>query len=152
MKYLLDTNVYLTASGSEETKKEFRKSIFPLLPVTYLSAVVAYELSVDARDRRTAELLREFIYPMQRAGRVISPTFEDWVEAARVVTAIHDRERSWRSKLPALQNDVLIALTARRIGAMLLTFKRDDFRLIRHHTDFFLRILGVEKHSGFSSS
>jgi predicted nucleic acid-binding protein len=58
-----------------------------------------------------------------------------------VVTAIEARERSWRSKLPALLNDILIALSARRIGATLLTYNRDDFRLIHRHADFSLRVL-----------
>ena len=39
-------------------------------------------------------------------------------------------------KLPALLNDILIALCARRIGATLLTYNRDNFRLIRRHADF----------------
>lgn len=40
-----------------------------------------------------------------------------------------------------LSADVLIALSARRIGATLLTHNRDDFRLIRRHADFSLRVL-----------
>ncbi len=43
MKYLLDTNVYLEACRSEETRNRFRTTFFPLLPATFLSAVVAYE-------------------------------------------------------------------------------------------------------------
>jgi len=78
---------------------------------------------------------------MERTGRVVNPTFEDWVEASAVVTAIEKKDRGWRSKLPALLNDILIALCARRIGATLLTYNKDDFRLIRRHKNFSLRIL-----------
>jgi len=78
---------------------------------------------------------------MERTGRVVNPTFEDWVEASAVVTAIEEKDRGWRSKLPALLNDILIALCARRIGATLLTYNKDDFRLIRRHKTFSLRIL-----------
>jgi predicted nucleic acid-binding protein len=141
VKYLLDTNVYLEAVRSEETRARFRKAFFPLLPATFLSAVVAYELSVNARRRQTQTLVRELVRPMERTGRVVSPAFDDWLEASEVVTAIGERDRRWRSKLPALLNDVLIALCARRVGAMLLTYNRDDFRLIHRHTDFSLRIL-----------
>jgi hypothetical protein len=49
----------------------------------------------------------------------VTPTFDDWVEAAAVVTAIDARDRNWRSKLPALLNDILIALSARRVGPSL---------------------------------
>jgi predicted nucleic acid-binding protein len=115
--------------------------LFPLLPATFLSAVVAYGLSVNAENRQTQDLIWEYIYPTQRAGRLIAPTFDDWMRAAEVVTSIEKKERWWRSKLAAPVNDILIALCARRIGALLLTYNRDDFRLIHRHTDFWLRIL-----------
>jgi len=141
VKYLLDTNVYLEAIRSEESRAQFRKTFYPLFPATYLSAVVSYELGVNAYNRRTVSLVQDFLRPMERTGRVVTPTFDDWTVASEVVTAIEARERSWRSKLPALLNDILIALSARRIGATLLTYNRDDFRLIRRHADFSLRVL-----------
>jgi predicted nucleic acid-binding protein len=141
MKYLLDTNVYLEAFRSEQRKVQFRQSFFPLLPATFLASVVAYELNVNAKDGRTRTLLQELIRPMEQTGRVVSPTFIDWVEAAAVVTAIEEKARGWRSKLPSLLNDILIALCARRIGAILVTYNKDDFQLIRRHKDFSLRVL-----------
>lgn len=141
MKYLLDTSVYLEACRSEETKSRFRHTFYPLLPATVLSAVVAYELTVNAQDRRTRSLLQDFTRPMERTGRLVSPTLEDWLKASEVVTAIEQKDRAWRSKLPALLNDILIALCARQVGAMVITYNRDDFRLIRRHLGFSLRIL-----------
>jgi predicted nucleic acid-binding protein len=38
-------------------------------------------------------------------------------------------------------NDILLALSARRIGADLFTFNREDFQLIRRHLPFSLQIL-----------
>ncbi len=141
MKYLLDTNVYLEACRSEGTKARFRRTFHPLLPASVLSAVVAYELTVNAQDRRTRSLLQDFTRPMERTGRLVSPTFEDWLKASEVVTAIEQRDRAWRSKLPALLNDILIALCARQVGAMVITYNQGDFRLIRRHLGFSLRIL-----------
>ena len=77
MKYVLDTNVYLVAAASEEAAARFREAFLPLLPATFLSAVVAYELSVNARGRSTFELVRGFVAPMRRTGRVVSPSFDD---------------------------------------------------------------------------
>jgi predicted nucleic acid-binding protein len=62
---------------------------------------------------------------------------------SEVVTAIEANKKSSRSKLPALLNDMLIALSARRNGAIPLTYNRDDFRLIRRQADFSLRVLGA---------
>ena len=102
---------------------------------------MAYELNVNAQDRRTRSLLQDFTRPMERTGRFVSPTFADWLRASEVVTAIEQRDRTRRSKLPALLNDILIALSARQVGAMVITYNRDDFRLIRRHLGFSLRIL-----------
>ncbi len=102
---------------------------------------MAYELTVNAQDRRTRSLLQDFTRPMVRTGRLVSHTFEDWLKASEVVTAIEQRNRAWRSKLPALLNDILIALCARQVGAMVITYNRDDFRLIRRRLGFSLRIL-----------
>lgn len=141
MKYLLDTNVYLEAFRSEQRKAQFRQAFFPLLPVTFLASVVAYELNVNAKGGHTRTLLQELIRPMEQTGRVVSPTFGDWVEAAAVVSAVEEKSKGWRSKLPSLLNDILIALCARRIGAILITYNKDDFQLIRRHKDFSLRVL-----------
>ena len=141
MNYLLDTNVYLGAFRSEDNKAQFRRTFFPLLPATFLCSVVAYELYINAQDRHSRDLVQEFLRPMQRTGRVVTPTFIDWVEASTIVAALEEKEKGWRSKLPALLNDILIALCARQIGATLLTYNRDDFRLIRRHKEFSLRVL-----------
>jgi len=117
------------------------RRLLSLLPATVLSAVAAYELRASAADGRTAALVRDFTRPMERTGRIVSPTFDDWMTAADVVSAIRHRDRGWRSKLPALLNDILIALCPRRIGALVLTYNREDFRLIRRHVGFSVRIL-----------
>jgi predicted nucleic acid-binding protein len=103
--------------------------------------VVVYELSVNAENARTRELLDEFVCPMEKAGRILTPMFADWQTAARVVSAIARKEGAWRTKLPALLNDVLIALSGRRAGAEVVTYNGEDFRLIRRHTEFSLRVL-----------
>jgi len=103
--------------------------------------VVAYELFVDAEDRETRTLVQEFSRPLERTGRKVTPDFQDWVEAAEVVTAIEERDRAWRSKLPALLSDILIALSARDIGATIFAHNRADVRLIRRYIQFPLHIL-----------
>jgi len=145
VKYLLDTNIYIEGCRSEERRSRFRKTFFPLLPFTFLSATVAYELFVNAADHNTRELIADFAARLERIGRTVTPTFDDWLETSEIITRIAESEKSWRSKLPQLQNDILIALSARRIGATVLTYNREDFLLIRRHKHFPLRILKSEK-------
>jgi len=136
MKCMLDTSVYVGAMRSAKKRAEFTVAFTPLLPATYLAAVVAYELYINAQDRLTRRLVEEFVAPMERTSRVIAPTFSDWLGAAEVISGIEERDRSWKSKLPALLNDILIALCARRVGAHLFTRNEKDFRLIRRHLEF----------------
>jgi hypothetical protein len=46
-----------------------------------------------------------------------------------------------KSKLPALVNDCLLALSARSIGATLYTRNRDDFTLLRSRRSFSLVVI-----------
>ena len=112
-----------------------------MLPATFVSATVAYELFVNAADDTTRELVTNFVTRAERAGRTITPAFRDGIEASQIMTRIAASDKSWRSKLPQLQNDILIALSARRIGATVLTYNREDFLLIRRHKQFSLRVL-----------
>jgi predicted nucleic acid-binding protein len=107
-------------SGAKPVPEDF----FPLLPATFLSGIVAYELSVNAANHRTRDLVIDFVGRLERAGRIVTPTLRDWSEAGEIVTRIAENERSWRTKLPRLLNDILIALPARRIGATVLTYRR----------------------------
>ena len=72
---------------------------------------------------------------------MIIPTYGDWKEAGRVLARIRRREPAERSRIPRLVNDVLLALSARQIGAMLYTFDSQDFTLIARYTRFALEIL-----------
>jgi predicted nucleic acid-binding protein len=66
-----------------------------------------------------------------------------YIEACRSEEKRARFRMTYFSLLPAtfLSNDILIALCARRIGATLFTYNRDDFRLIHRHKEFSLRIL-----------
>lgn len=54
----------------------------------------------------------------------------DWWEAGRLVRDIGDRQGWERRKRRDFQNDALIALTARRYGATVVTANRRDFGLL----------------------
>jgi len=63
------------------------------------------------------------------------------VVAADVFSKMLTRRPDLRSKLPALVNDTLPALSARAIGAILYTRNRDDFVVVRSVCSFQLVVI-----------
>jgi predicted nucleic acid-binding protein len=92
------------------------------------SAVVLSELRRGARtpqaEKRVGQLFR-------RVRDVWEPIAADWWEAGRLIRRIGDRLGWEPSKRRDFQNDALIALTARRHGATVVTTNRHDFELLR---------------------
>jgi len=63
------------------------------------------------------------------------------VVAGDVFSKMLTRRPDLRSKLPALVNDTLPALSARAIGAILYTRNRDDFVVVRSVCSFQLVVI-----------
>lgn len=119
----------------------FERHFLPAVFRTYLSSVVAQELYAGALDAAGVRLVERYVGALERAGRVVTPTFQDWKEAGTLVARITRKEPGRKAKVQQMLNDILLALSARRIGADLFTFNRDDFGLIRRHKPFSLKVL-----------
>lgn len=141
MPILLDTNVYLVALRSDEGADFFREHFLPQVFRTYLSGVVIEELYAGALNTGAIRLVERHVGALERAGRVVVPTFQDWKEAGKLVAQITRKEPGTKPKVQQMVNDILLALTARRIGADLYSFNREDFSLIRRYKVFSLKIL-----------
>jgi len=138
---LLDTNVYLFAMKSDEGADLFERRFLPLTFQTALSSIVVEELYAGALDARGIRLVERHVGALERAGRVVTPTFQDWKEAGKLVAQITRKEPGRKPKIQQMLNDILLEFSARRIGADLFTFNRDDFELIRRHRLFSLKTL-----------
>lgn len=141
MPILLDTDVYLFAMKSEEGAGLFERRFLPLAFRTYLSSIVVEELYAGALDAGAVRLIERYVGVLERAGRVVTPTFPDWKEAGKLIARMTRKEPGLKPKIQQILNDLLLALSARRIGADVFTFNRGDFELIRRHTPFSLRVL-----------
>ena len=91
------------------------------------SAVVLSELRRGARSRE-AQRLVDALYRL--ATTRWEPTTADWWEAGRLIRKLGDAQRWDRNKRRDFQNDALIALTARRHGAAIVTADAADFGLL----------------------
>lgn len=128
MKYLLDTNIYFAALHDAGFLEHYRATFLRIAPRTYLSSVVRFELLRGARGALDRARVARATRTLERVGRVVVPLHRDWHEAGVVQGRIWDDHPSLRTK--DLQNDILIAASARRIGALVVTDNMQDFALI----------------------
>jgi predicted nucleic acid-binding protein len=98
------------------------------------SSVVLHELRRGARTR----VEHQFVMDLARRCRILTPTESHWMEAAEVLGILRKREHYDATKIRELAFDVLIALSARSIGATLITCNETDFQIIRRHLSFSL--------------
>ena len=104
-----------------------------------LSAVVLQELTAGAADGGMVRHYQRLRVIAQAEGRLLVPDGEDWWYAGKVLNALLRGVRSSRGHTPAigrgeqqrLLRDVLIARTARRVNAAVVTYNGGDFRKIR---------------------
>jgi predicted nucleic acid-binding protein len=122
---VLDTGVYI-GHWERGLYEEALASVRNAFIVRH-SAVVLSELRRGARNRE-AQRLVEALYGLARTQW--EPTAAEWWEAGRLIQKIGDAQRWERTKRRDFQNDALIALTARRHGATIVTADRSDFELL----------------------
>jgi predicted nucleic acid-binding protein len=133
-KVVLDTNVYV------DWLNEKLHDGLVLAPgfVRYLSAVVQMELRTGARTRRAARAVDELVRAYRTGRRIVVPTAGAFDDAGRALRELRDRGVEVRPA--SLVNDVLIAQSARAIGATVITRDRDYEKLTKV-LDFSLQVI-----------
>jgi len=106
-----------------------------------LTAVVLQELTAGAGDDKEVKYWNEVRRARERDETLLVPNGEDWWMAGKVLNSLQRALRgSNQGKIPKsdavtiqrITRDVLIARTAKRVGALLVTDNTKDFELIRN--------------------
>jgi len=111
------------------------------LPAGFLmSAVVIQELTAGATDKSNLQKWEAVYRAHEKQGTLLVPTGEDWWLAGKVLNSLlRGERRAHAGRTPKKEaefkqriiRDVLIARTARRAGAVLITDNLKDFQMIR---------------------
>ena len=125
---MLDTSVYVENFRTGRFTERITRSHFLVRGVS----VVIHELLRGAR--RPEE--REFALALASRLRLYNPTERIWQDSGTIVARIAAAKGYERRKIQELSFDTLIALTARSIGAALVTLNRQDFEDIRAYRRF----------------
>jgi predicted nucleic acid-binding protein len=140
-KHLIDTDLYIDLIQSGTTLPFIRELYDKDAPGIYFSSIVAQELLAGARSPAGRKRVEILFRPFERVGRVITPGHKHWKDAGGILAQVLRDRPDLKSKLPALVNDCLLALSARSIGATLYTRNRDDFTLLRSRRAFSLVVI-----------
>ncbi|MGO9126541.1 MAG: type II toxin-antitoxin system VapC family toxin [Terriglobales bacterium] len=76
---------------------------------------------------------REFLRAFARNHPILTPTEKNWLESGQILAQIRSDRGFTQDKLRDLHFDVLIALTVRSHGALLITSDRADFEIINSY-------------------
>ena len=99
------------------------------------------ELYASALNPAAIRLVDRHVGALEKAARLVAPTFQDGKEAGKLVAQITRREPARKTKIQQMFNDILLALSTRRIGGELFIFNRGDFELNRRYKPFSSRTL-----------
>ena len=116
---------------------------FHEMPYGFLmSSVVMMELIAGAPDESYRKVYERAFWLFQKDNSLIVPNDDDWILAAKILYLLsHSRKRSQRGKLHQLPPgvsqrlalDALIAVSARRWKAQVVTENWADFKAIQRY-------------------
>ncbi len=132
---MFDTNIYVSALREGLSSTPFGR-LQAAAPRTFLASVVSAELRAGALDEGGRRAVMELARRFEQLGRVVVPTARSWNDAGDILAKIARREPGLRGKIRGLWNDTLIAMSARQIGATLMTENITDFELLRRYVRF----------------
>ena len=137
-KYVLDTHLFIDAFRGAAANEALQRFHEAHAPFEHLSAVVAQELRSGVRSREARRLLeRHVVAVYERAGRVVVPSAAAWNRSGDVLAAMATDEGLDVARLSkSFGNDVLLAVSCREAGCVLVTANERDFRRIRRHLSF----------------
>jgi predicted nucleic acid-binding protein len=136
-RVVLDTNVLV---GYLATGRDSEVVIARIGEVKYLSAVVIKELRQGIADSHSQR--REYdsiVRSFERAQRILVPGWRTYEAVGRVLREMREAGYEWQSA--SAFGDVIIALSAKEIGATVVTRDR-DFERIGEFASFSLEVLG----------
>lgn len=128
-KVLLDTNVFVDYLRQDLHAEWVFGRTGKIL--RFLSSVVVFELRFGANTPRRLRAVQGVLRAFP-AARVVAPAPELFLRAAVVFRALHGDGAHLADRLGPV-NDVLIALTARSIGAAVVTSNLNEFGRIAEH-------------------
>lgn len=140
-KHIVDTDLYIDLIQTGGVLPVLRELYEWHTSGIFFSSVVIQELLAGARVPSAKKRVETLYRPFERVGRIVTPGHSEWKDAGSILSELLRGRPDLRTKLPALLNDCLLALSVRTLGATLYTRNRADFVLIQSIRAFSLIII-----------
>jgi predicted nucleic acid-binding protein len=137
-KYVLDTQLFIDAFRDQTANEALQQFHRGFAPFEYFSVVVAQVLRAGVKrtgDRKALE--RNVLDLFERSGRMFAPSASAWHRSGDVLADMAREEGLDIGRVSkSFANDVLLALSCREAGCVLVTKNDRDFHRIRRHVSF----------------
>jgi predicted nucleic acid-binding protein len=137
-KFVVDTNLFIRAYRDAGANAALNRFHAAFAPFEYLSSIVAQELRAGVQsEAHRRRLERAVLAVYEQRGRVVTPSRQAWTASGDVLA-----EMAWKEGLEvgrvskAFGNDVLLALSCREAGVVLVTENGRDFERIGRYVQF----------------
>ena len=125
-KYVLDTQLFIQGFREPNVNEALQQFHRSFAPFEYLHVIVAQELRSGARTRRDRQALERHVLNLfKRANRVVVPSVRTWHQSGDVLAEMARKD-----------GDILLALSCREAGCVLVTDNARDFARIRRFAQF----------------
>ena len=137
-RYVLDTQVFIQGFRDRAANEALQQFHRVFAPFEYLSAVVAQELRSGIRRPRDRKALERHVLDVfERANRTITPSADAWHRSGDLLAEMARTEGLEIARVPkAFANDILLAVSCREAGCVLVTDNERDFQRIRRFIQF----------------
>lgn len=137
-KYVLDTQLFIEGFRDREANQALQQFHRLYAPFEYLSVIVAQELRAGIRrpqDRKALE--KHLLNVFERAHRTITPSPAAWHRSGDLLADMARKDGLEIARISqSFANDVLLALSCREAGCLLVTDNARDFLRIRRFVQF----------------
>jgi predicted nucleic acid-binding protein len=132
-KYVLDSNIYITAARDAAFAGELIRFTGQHLPRLYLHSVVVQELYRGAVNDHARQVVdRQIVAPFENRGRIFTPSYAAWKRSGEVVAELVKRKIVTAGGVPhSMVNDILLAVSCREEGVVLITLNDRGFGRIQ---------------------
>jgi predicted nucleic acid-binding protein len=137
-KYVLDTNLFINAFRDPQANEALQRFHRDFSPFEHFSVIVGQELRAGVRQPRDRKALeRHVLRIFERANRTIAPSAGAWHHSGDVLSHMARKDGIEIARVSkAFANDILLALSCRESGCVLVTENDRDFSRIRRFVAF----------------